>query len=148
MNGKEAQVTVNTPAANRRTRRGPSKAPKYTLKGPINMMAALYALSNHAPWSKLMPTCPRRSASPSESMRLVSVTRPAPIRTPTIPSRGRVDIWEGIAAAVARAICVGVGRVTSLILATVYLLIAWYGQLRSRKDPAATLRLVLDHREQ
>jgi hypothetical protein len=43
--------------------------------------------------------------------------------TPTIPNMGRVDISEGIAAAVARAICAGVGGVTTFALATVCLLI-------------------------
>ena len=39
------------------------------------------------------------------------MTRPAPKMTPIIPNRGRVEISEGIAAAVARAICVGVGLI-------------------------------------
>src|SRR5271166_6117373 len=43
-------------------------------------------------------------------MREVSVTRPAPMRTPTIPNRGRVEMSVGIAIAVARAICAGVGE--------------------------------------
>src|SRR6267378_4618887 len=42
-------------------------------------------------------------------MRPVSVTRPAPMITPNIPTRGRVEIADGIAAAVARAISAGVG---------------------------------------
>src|ERR1700686_3294425 len=42
-------------------------------------------------------------------MRPVRVTRPAPMSTPSIPNRGRVDIADGIAAAVARAISAGVG---------------------------------------
>src|SRR5271165_3969194 len=42
-------------------------------------------------------------------MRPVSVTSPAPMRTPAIPSRGRVEMSVGIAIAVARAICAGVG---------------------------------------
>jgi hypothetical protein len=70
------------------------------------------------------------------------------MRTPTIPSRGRVEISGGIAAAVARAICAGVGRVTTFALATVCLPIAWCGQLRSQKDPVATLWLIPDHRVQ
>jgi hypothetical protein len=60
------------------------------------------------------------------------------MRTPTIPNRGRVEISEGIAAAVARAICAGDGWVTTFALATVRLPIAWCGQLQSQKDRVAT----------
>src|SRR5271166_6783805 len=42
-------------------------------------------------------------------MRPVSVTSPAPMRTPSIPNRGRVEMSVGIAIPVARAICAGVG---------------------------------------
>src|SRR5271165_181612 len=42
-------------------------------------------------------------------MRAVCVTRWAPMRTPRMPNTGRVESSAGIAAAVARAICTGVG---------------------------------------
>src|SRR5208282_1209029 len=65
-----------------------------------------------------MPTWPFRSASPIVSMRPVSVTRPAPMRTPIIPNRGRVEISEGMALAVARATSSGVsGRVVIVVAA-------------------------------
>src|ERR1700758_5602058 len=56
-----------------------------------------------------MPTWPFRSASPSDSMRPVSVTSPAPMTTPRIPNRGRVETSDGSAAAVAWAITSGGG---------------------------------------
>jgi hypothetical protein len=43
-------------------------------------------------------------------MRLVSVTTPAPVTTPRIPSSGLVEVSAGIAAATARAISTAVGR--------------------------------------
>src|ERR1700690_3977426 len=53
---------------------------------------------------------PLKSAKPREIMRLVRVTTPAPVTTPRIPSSGLVETSEGIAAAAARAICIGDGR--------------------------------------
>src|SRR5271155_726189 len=47
-------------------------------------------------------------------MRLVSVTTPAPVTTPRIPSSGLVETSAGIAAAAARAISVGDGRTVML----------------------------------
>src|ERR1700720_411807 len=47
-------------------------------------------------------------------MRLVSVTTPAPVTTPRIPSSGLVETSAGIAAAAARAICIGDGRTVML----------------------------------
>src|SRR4051812_16410626 len=57
-----------------------------------------------------MPTWPLKSASPRPSMRPVSVTSPAPVITPRIPSRGRVDTSDGMAAAAARAMSIADGR--------------------------------------
>src|ERR1700733_7430314 len=68
------------------------------------MSEALKALSSQAPLSKLMPTCPFKSARPRLSMRPARVTTPAPVTTPRIPRRGRVDTSDGIAEAAARAI--------------------------------------------
>src|SRR6185369_11851218 len=63
------------------------------------------------------PTCPFRSAIPSESMRPVRVTRPAPTMTPMIPNRGRVETSEGIANAAACAIsAVAGGRLVVVVL--------------------------------
>src|ERR1700751_2244583 len=44
-------------------------------------------------------------------MRPVSVTTPAPVTTPRIPSSGLVETSAGIAAAVARAISTADGRI-------------------------------------
>src|ERR1700686_569655 len=44
-------------------------------------------------------------------MRPASVTRPAPVTTPRIPSRGRVDTSDGMAAAAARAMSTADGRI-------------------------------------
>src|SRR3984885_9996284 len=74
------------------------------------MSEALNALSSHAPLSKLMPTCPFKSASPRLSMRPARVTRPAPVTTPRMPIRGRVDTSDGIAAAAACAMSNADGR--------------------------------------
>src|SRR5580658_6805417 len=111
MSGKKREVTVKSPAANSRTRRGPSSPPRYTVNGPINMSDALKALSSQAPSSKLKPTCPFKSAMPRLSMRPARVTSPAPVTTPRIPRRGRVDTSDGIAAAAARAISSADGRI-------------------------------------
>lgn len=43
-------------------------------------------------------------------MRLVSVTTPAPVTTPRIPSSGLLETSAGIAAAAVRAISIGEGR--------------------------------------
>src|SRR5580658_7875134 len=110
MSGKKREVTVKSPAANSRTRRGPSSPPRYTVNGPINMSDALKALSSQAPSSKLKPTCPFKSAMPRLSMRPARVTSPAPVTTPRIPRSGRVDTSDGIAAAAACAISSADGR--------------------------------------
>src|ERR1700690_347253 len=47
---------------------------------------------------------------PREIMRLVSVTTPAPVTTPRIPSSGRAETSAGTAAPTARAISIGDGR--------------------------------------
>src|ERR1700685_1713410 len=110
MSGKKREVAVKSPAANSSTRRGPSSPPRKTVNGPINMSEALKALSSQAPSSKLMPTCPFKSARPRLSMRPASVTSPAPVTTPRIPRSGRVDTSDGIAAAAPRAISSADGR--------------------------------------
>src|SRR5580698_11392292 len=74
------------------------------------MSDALKALSSQAPSSRLMPTWPFKSAMPRLSMRPARVTSPAPVTTPKIPRRGRVDTSDGIAAAAACAICIADGR--------------------------------------
>src|SRR5215831_362257 len=67
----------------------------------------LYALLIHAPSSKPNPKPPLRSARPSEIMRPVSVTTPAPMMTPRIPSSGLFESSLGIAAAADCAIRIG-----------------------------------------
>src|SRR5277367_1338792 len=51
---------------------------------------------------------------PREIMRLVSVTTPAPITTPRIPSSGWAETSAGTAAPTARAISIGEGRTIAL----------------------------------
>src|SRR5258705_11053096 len=76
----------------------------------MNISEALKALSSQAPSSKLMPTCPIKSARPRVSMRPARVTSPAPMTTPRIPRRGLVETSDGMAAAAPRAMSAGVGR--------------------------------------
>ena len=47
-------------------------------------------------------------------MRLVSVTTPAPVTTPRIPSSGLLETSAGIAAAAVRAMSSGDGRIVML----------------------------------
>src|SRR5262245_54371302 len=61
-----------------------------------------------------MPTWPLKSARPRVSMRPVRVTSPAPVTTPRIPNRGRVETSDGMAAAVARAMSTADGRTVML----------------------------------
>src|SRR5580693_5209737 len=75
------------------------------------MSDALKALSSQAPSSTLMPTWPLRSAMPRLSMRPARVTSPAPVITPRMPSRGRFETSDGIAAAAPRAISTAEGRI-------------------------------------
>src|SRR5258708_2743739 len=67
-------------------------------------------MSSQAPLSKLMPMWPFKSGRPRLSMRPARVTSPAPVTTPRIPRRGRVDTSDGMAAAVARAMSTADGR--------------------------------------
>src|SRR5258706_8337777 len=59
---------------------------------------------------------------PREIMRLVSVTTPAPVTTPRIPSSGWVETSAGTAAPTARAISIGDGRTVTLEAAILFLL--------------------------
>src|SRR5215813_9268937 len=103
------QIIAKQLAAVRRTRRGPSKPPTYTVNGPINISATLYAEPIHAPSSTPRPTLPLRSARPSVIIRPVNVTIPAPRTTPKIPTRGLLEISGGRAPATFLAICTFVG---------------------------------------
>jgi hypothetical protein len=53
-------------------------------------------------------------------MRLVSVTTPAPVTTPRIPSSGLLETSAGIAAAAVRAISIGDGRIVELEAAILF----------------------------
>src|SRR5712692_8945918 len=57
---------------------------------------------------------------PREIMRLVSVTTPAPITTPRIPSSGWAETSAGTAAPTARAISIGDGRTVTLEAAILF----------------------------
>src|ERR1700731_4675724 len=57
---------------------------------------------------------------PREIMRLVSVTTPAPVTTPRIPSSGWAETSAGTAAPTARAISIGDGRTATLEAAILF----------------------------
>src|SRR6266849_4179823 len=57
---------------------------------------------------------------PREIMRLVSVTTPAPVTTPRIPSSGCAETSVGTAAPTARAISIGDGRTVTLEAAILF----------------------------
>src|ERR1700756_2488531 len=95
-------------------RRGPIRPPRYTVNGPINIRPISKAVTIHALSSYPNPWRPLKSGMPREIMRLVSVTTPAPVTTPRIPSNGLVETSAGIAAPAARAISVGEGRTMML----------------------------------
>src|SRR5882724_6106375 len=59
---------------------------------------------------------------PREIIRLVSVTTPAPVTTPRIPSSGLLETSAGIAAAAARAISIGDERTAMLEAAILFCL--------------------------
>src|SRR5271163_3274353 len=85
----------------------------------MNIKAMLKALLIHAPSSKPIPRWPFRSASPSEIMRPVSVTIPAPMITPRIPSNGLFESSEGATAASPCATCSGGGKRTAEVAADI-----------------------------
>jgi hypothetical protein len=80
----------------------PSSAPRYTVSGPMNIVAALNAVPIHAPASTPMPRCPRRSGRPSDRNRAASVAMPAPMLTTRMPSSGLCERSAGSADASAR----------------------------------------------
>src|SRR5713101_4514540 len=57
---------------------------------------------------------------PREIIRLVSVTTPAPVTTPRIPSSGCAEASAGTAAPTARAISIGDGRTVTLEAAILF----------------------------
>src|SRR6266436_10180769 len=57
---------------------------------------------------------------PREIMRLVSVTTPAPVTTPRIPSSGLLETSAGTAAPTVRAISIGDGRTVTLEAAILF----------------------------
>src|ERR1700675_4796612 len=105
---------VKRAAAVSKMRRGPIRPPRYTVNGPINIRPTSKAVPIHALSSYPNPWRPLKSGMPREIMRLVSVTTPAPVTTPRIPSSGLVETSAGIAAAAMRAISIGDGRTVIL----------------------------------
>src|ERR1700678_2210156 len=81
-----------------------------------------------------MPTCPLRSAMPRLSMRPARVTSPAPVTTPRMPRRGRVDTSDGIAAAAACAISTADGRTVMVEAALEFRLSSGVGGCYHRKS--------------
>ena len=107
-------------AQTNRIRRAPNKAPRYTVNGPMNMRATLNALAIQAPSSKPIPTFPLRSAKPRDNRRPASVTIPAPMTTPRIPSSGLWDKSDGRAATIGGGLP---GRLVEEIVMVVALMI-------------------------
>ena len=105
---------ANTALQTKSTRRVPSSAPRYTVIGPMNIVAALNAVPIHAPSSTPMPMWPRRSARPSERKRAASVAIAAPKLTARMPSSG---VWERSAGSADARARVPAGSVTEPVAA-------------------------------
>ena len=73
-------------ADQRSTRRTPSSPPRKTEKGPINIIAMLYAVGIQLASSTPSPIAPRRSGRPTLITRPFNVAIPAPKNTPTVPT--------------------------------------------------------------
>src|SRR5476651_1887792 len=71
----------------------------HTAIGPMNIWPALNAVLIQAPWSKLMPSAPRKSANPNDVRRDVNVEIMVPSNTAPIAAYGR-RLSRAIAAAV------------------------------------------------
>jgi hypothetical protein len=82
-------ISVNAEALNRSTRRGPSKPPRYTENGPMNIMAALNAVPIHDASSTPRCNAPLRSTNPTLIRRPAKDAIMAPSNTPKIPMIGR-----------------------------------------------------------
>jgi hypothetical protein len=91
-NGSDTLTRVNKEAQINKTRRAPSRPPRYTEKGPTNIVAALNAVLSHEASST--PRCrePLKSPNPTLSRRPVQVAIMAPSSTPPTPSKGCVVI--------------------------------------------------------
>src|SRR6266699_3630356 len=118
--GRKISSTVKRAAAVSKMRRGPIRPPRYTVNGPINIKPTSKAVPIHALSSYPNPWRPRKSGMPREIMRLVSVTTPAPVTTPRIPSSGCAETSVGTAAPTARAISIGDGRTVTLEAAILF----------------------------
>src|SRR5271157_5167841 len=95
------------------------------MNGPINIRPKSKAVPIHAASSNPNPWWPLKSGIPSEIMRLVSVTVPAPIRTPRIPSRGLFDRSEGrTLEATNSASCSSVGTGVTLVVLDIVCLLS------------------------
>src|SRR5713101_6921818 len=101
-------------------RRAPIRPPRYTVNGPINIRPMSKAVPIHALSSYPNPWRPLKSGMPREIIRLVSVTTPAPVTTPRIPSSGCAETSAGTAAPTARAISIGDGRTVTLEAAILF----------------------------
>src|ERR1700678_744961 len=85
--GIKKLTTVKIHAHAKSTRLGPRRPPRYTEKGPINIMEALNAVLIQDPSSTPRCNAPRMSASPTLINRPVHVAMSAPRSTPATPSR-------------------------------------------------------------
>src|ERR1700722_10723904 len=88
--GIKKLATVKIHAQAKSTRLGPRRPPRYTEKGPINIMEALNAVLIQDPSSTPRCNAPRMSARPTLINRPVQVAMSAPRSTPATPSNGCV----------------------------------------------------------
>src|ERR1700733_13774820 len=94
-NGSTRLMRVNKAAQANRTRRAPSRPPRYTEKGPMNINDALNAVLIHEASSTPRCKAPLRSGKPTLIKRPVQVATLAPSNTPATPSKGGAVITDG-----------------------------------------------------
>src|SRR6267154_2380614 len=86
--GIKKLTTVKVHAQAKSTRLGPRRPPRYTERGPINIMEALNAVLIQDPSSTPRCNAQRMSARPTLIKRPVHVAMSAPRSTPATPSNG------------------------------------------------------------
>src|SRR6516164_2450350 len=100
-NGSSTLISVNKAPHASSTRRGPSTLPRYTVNGPMNIIAALNDVLSQEASSMLRCKAPRKSAKPTLSNRPAPLAIIAPSSTPKTPNIGWVvTAWETAADAV------------------------------------------------
>src|SRR6516162_8273056 len=89
-NGSSMLMSVNSAPQVSSTRRAPNRPPRYTEKGPINIIAALNAVPSQDASSTPKCKAPRKSARPTLSRCPAHVAFSAPSSTPKTPNIGWV----------------------------------------------------------